>query len=490
MNNIQKKRVRSIKFSIRKKITFTVAITLFIIIFLTAFFFTQVFLINNRNIRLEEISAQNKKFSDFVSQNYSGTSTAVINLQSSGLLDKFQNILGTKITIIDEKYNVIFNPLGLSDRQFREIVLSNKDLRRFMILSSQNDGNENFGRLIDSRISDRKYYISIYEFEAGGIKYYSIFFKNQSEVEIPRSSYFLALIVIFFTALIVSGLAGFILGRHLSNPILKLSRAVEKISSGDYDKKINIRDTDEIGTLAKNIDLMKDKIKRSQSSLKDFTSMISHEIKNMLTSIQGYSIGIRDGVYHDKDEVGQALDIVISKTLDLENLTNSLLILSKVENKIIEINKVKINIVDLAENLIDLYRPELLKHNIGLKQNFGPEDKIYISSDKYLFQSILSNLINNAVKYSEKNSTINVNINRKGNNIIFSVNNKSKPISRDDRERIYKMFNRPDKVDFRNIKSFGLGLAISKRLSSLLGYHLIFDTADSINTFSLKIPYK
>ena len=488
MNNIQRK--KGIKFSIRGKITSTVAATLFIIIFFTAFFFTQLFLINNRNTRLEELSARNKKFSTFVSQNYSGASAAVNDLQSSGLLEKFQNILGINITIIDEKYNVIFNPLGLSDRQFKEIVLSNEDLRRFMIFSNQNDGNENFGKLIDSQISDRKYYISIYEFEAGGTKYYSIFFKNQSEVEIPRSRYFLTLSVIFFIALIVSGLAGFILGKHLSDPILKLNRSVGKISSGDYDEKINIRDTDEIGILAKNIDLMKDKIKRSQDSLKDFTSMISHEIKNMLTSIQGYSIGIRDGVYNEKDEVERALDIVISKTRDLENLTNSLLVLSKVENRIIEINKVKINIVDIAENLIALYRPELLKHNISLKQNFGPEEKIYILSDKYLLQSILSNLINNAVKYSEKNSTINIIINRKGNNIVFSVNNKSKPITGDDREKIHMMFNRPDKVDFRSIKGFGLGLAISKRLSLLLDYHLIFNTADGINTFSIEIPYK
>ncbi len=490
MNNIQKKRVKGIKFSIRKKITYTIAATLFIIIFLTALFFTQIFLINNRNTRLEEISAQNRKFSDFVSQNYSRTSAALDDLQSSDLLEKFQNILGIKITIIDEEYNIIFNPLGLSGRQFKEIVLSNKDLRRFMVFSNQTDKNENFGRLIDSQISDRKYYVSIYEFEAGDVKYYSIFFKDQGEVEIPRSSYFLTLAVIFLIALIFSGLAGFILGRHLSGPILKLNRSVGKISSGDYSVKINTGGNDEISILAKNIDIMKDKIRRSQDSLKGFTSTISHEIKNMLTSIQGYSIGIRDGVYHDKDEVDQALSIVISKTRDLENLTSSLLILSKVENRIIEINKVKINIVGLLVNLISLYRPELLKHNINLRQNFGSGDKIYIFSDKYLLQSIMSNLINNAVKYSEKSSTIDIAINRKDSNIIFSVNNKSRSITRADKEKINMLFNRSDRAGFKNIKDFGLGLAISKRLALLLGYRLFFDSAGSINTFSLEIPYK
>ena len=480
----------NIKFKIRAKITYTIAITLFFIILITTFIFTQLFITNNRNMHLYELSSQNKRFTEFIENNYDNIKVAINSLKISNSFKKLENIIGAKITIIDENQNILLNPLGLSNENLKKIIYSDKDVRRFLIFSTFTNRKNYFGKLVDFEITKKRYYTSIYEFKINDIKYYSIFLKKQSEIEIPPAKYFLTFLFVFMIAAVVSILTGVFLGRHFSNPILKLNKSVSNISNGNYDENINIKSSDEIGILAKNINTMKNKIKRSQDSLKEFTSMVSHEIKNMLTSIHGYTVGIKEGIYKTSDELKNALNIIITKTKDLENITNSLLMLSKIENKIIEIAKEKINIEKILENLIKLYKPELIKNKLNIEKIINLSNNIYLYTDKYLLQTILSNFINNAIKYSEKDSTIKINVYTRNKYMIFSVSNKGYTVPKDEKEKIFKMFYRSNKFDFKNIKGFGLGLAISKKIASFLNAKLKFKTTNNINTFSLEILYK
>ena len=282
--------------------------------------------------------------------------------------------------------------MELSNETIRKVLFYDKEIRRLLIFSTLTNKKEQFGKLINYKLLDKKYYISISEFKINNVKHYSIFTKKQSDLEIPPVKYFLYLLFIFLIASVISIIAGVLLGRHLSTPILKLNKSVGKISKGDYSEKINIAGTDEISILAENINIMKDKIKRSQASLEEFPFMVSHEIKNMLASINGYSTGIKEGIYYSKEEIRNALNIIISKTRDLENITDSLLMLSKIENKITELTKDKIDIKILLEDLIKLYKPELSKNNLRINTKINLGSGIQLYTDKYLLQTILSNL--------------------------------------------------------------------------------------------------
>jgi signal transduction histidine kinase len=478
------------RFKIKEKITYTIALTLFIIIFITALIFTQLFIIHNRDIQLSELSSQNQKFTEFLENNYNNKNESLINFINPASIRKIENIIETRITIIDENQNILINPLELSNETIRKVLFYDKEIRRFFIFSTLTNKKEQFGKLINYKLLDKKYYISISEFKINNVKHYSVFTKKQSDLEIPPVKYFLYLLFIFLIASVISIIAGVLLGRHLTNPILKLNKSVGKISKGVYSEKINIAGTDEISMLAENINIMKDKIKRSQASLEEFPFIVSHEIKNMLASINGYSTGIKEGIYYSKEEIENALNIIISKTSDLENITDSLLMLSKIENKITELTKDKIDIKIILEDLLKLYEPELSKNNlrINTKINLGRDIQLY--TDKYLLQTILSNLINNAIKYSNPGSAINTSVYSKDQYIVFKISNESVEISKDDKEKIFKMFYRSKRFDFKNIKGFGLGLAISKKIATFLNANLKLETSGKVNTFSLEIVYK
>ncbi|MCL5070093.1 MAG: HAMP domain-containing histidine kinase [Actinobacteria bacterium] len=472
----------------KNKIIFITAITLFVIIFITAFIFTQLFVNNNRNIQLQELAVQNNKFILFIENNYNNNKELLDFIKDSGNIKKLENIIGTKIAIIDANLDILLNPLGLPGSNFKDLLLSKRQIGRFFTLPILKSIRNNSSKLMDFEIAGNKYYVSVNKFILDDGEYYSLFFKKSNEITIPPVRYFMNLIFIFIIAALISIITGIMLGNNISKPILKLNKSVSKISNGDYGENIDIKSYKEINALARNINVMKNKIQKSQDSLKDFTYMLSHEIKNMLTSINGYAIGINDGVYSTQQEIDDAIKIIINKTKDLENMTESLLMLSKIENKIVELSKEEINIESTVDDLLKLYEPECTKNNLRISKftNLKPDLKLF--SDKYLLQTILSNLINNAIKYATPDSEIVVNINSNENFITLSVANEGYAISEDEKDKIFNLFYRSKKYDFKNIKGFGLGLAIAKKISGILGARLNFKTSGKINTFKFEIP--
>ncbi|MCL4377707.1 MAG: HAMP domain-containing histidine kinase [Actinobacteria bacterium] len=474
---------------IQDKLTNYIAITLFIIIFLSSIIFTTLFVFNHRNSRLLDLTLQNTNFSEGLLKKYQSVDDAMLDPGFFIIVKAYEAISGVRITLIDKNFNIVLNPYNLTKVDAENLISSNSILRG---LSYQKNSNiSNLEKIVTFNLTNKKYYVSIYMIKAGNLNLYSAFFKEKQDLDIPPLRYFMALAVLSLLALMISYFAGFFLSKNISGNLIKLSSYVKKITAGNYDEKIKINTADEIEDLAENINLMKDKIRISQLSLKEFTSTVSHEIKNMLTVIQGYSEGIKSGIYKDKEEINSALHKIITKTRDLENLTNSLLLLSKVENKFIELRKDKINPMEIIDELIETYKSQLYINKLKIIRKVDLKDTIQVTSDKYLLQMILSNLINNAIKYSLPDSNIEISLtstaNRSSKYLVFSVSNEGLEISKEDKEKIFKMFYRGDKAEFYNIEGYGLGLAISHKITSYLNASLDFKSEGKLNTFILRL---
>jgi two-component system sensor histidine kinase VanS len=475
---------------ISDKITITVALTLFFVIFITAFSFTQLFLVNNRNTQLNNLAGQNKKFIEYTKNNFDDQNKVVKYLQESDYMLKVESISGVNVLIADRDLNILINPLNIGSEDLKRLVLSNVQTKSFLANNELPaiSSNNNFDKLIYSQISGSQYFISIQEFQIGSQNLVSVFLKKQDEIVLPPFSYAVDMLLIFLIAGLISIITGLLLGRNISGPIMRLSKSVSRISNGDYTENITVRGSDEISVLASNINNMKNKIQRSQDSLKEFTYMLSHEIKNIITSVNGYAVGISEGVYSTEDEINEALNIIKSKTKDLENITESLLMLSRVENRLIELEKKEIKIENIVDDLIKLYEPELTRNGLTIKKTYNIKTGTKLMSDKYLVQTVISNLVNNAMKYSSPDSEIIVEVSSDRKNVAFSVSNSGFGITGDEKDKIFNMFYRSKKYEFKNIKGFGLGLAISKRIANILGAGLDFESAGNINTFIFRIP--
>jgi signal transduction histidine kinase len=478
--------------NIQDKITYSIAVTLFVIIFITSLTFTQLFVISDRNNKLIDLAEQNHKLTEYISESYSRSieKDPVKFLKKSGYLEDTGNILNSDIIIADSRSNILSNFSGLSEQEISLLLSSGNQINRFFTISSLFTliSSKDTGRMIYESIGNSKYYVSIRDLKLDESSFLSVFIRQQDEIALPPLRYMFNLLLIFLIAGLISIIAGVLLGRNISGPLLKLNKSVSRISDGDYSEKIRIKSSDEIGLLAKNINLMKNKIQKSHQSLKEFTYMLSHEIKNMLTSINGYAVGITEGVYSSRKEIDSALNIIKNKTKDLENITESLLMLSKIENKIIEISKEKIDLAEITDELVKFYEKELEDNRLTILKSYNLPENIEVLSDKYLIQTVISNLINNAVKYSSASSEINIDLASDRNYVIFSVSNTGQNIPDDEKNRIFNVFYRSKTIDVKSIKGFGLGLAISKKIATILEGELDFSSKNDKNTFIFSIP--
>ena len=116
---------------ISDKITITAALTLFFVIFITAFSFTQLFLINNRNNQLNDLAEQNKKFIEYAKSNFSDENKAIKYLQESDYMQKMESISGVNVLIADQDINVLINPLNTGSEGSKNPVLSSNQIKSF-----------------------------------------------------------------------------------------------------------------------------------------------------------------------------------------------------------------------------------------------------------------------------------------------------------------------------------------------------------------------
>ena len=112
---------------IQEKITVTVALTLFFVIFITVFSFTQIFLVNNRNIHLYDLAEKNNKFTGYITGSYSEPQKALNFLSGSDYMERFEDIAEVKIIIADAKMNIIINNMNLESDDFKNLMLSSRD---------------------------------------------------------------------------------------------------------------------------------------------------------------------------------------------------------------------------------------------------------------------------------------------------------------------------------------------------------------------------
>jgi PAS domain S-box-containing protein len=220
-----------------------------------------------------------------------------------------------------------------------------------------------------------------------------------------------------------------------------------------------------------------------------FLSNMSHEIRTPMNAIIAFSDYLKNIDLTDAQRE-EYLNYIQSSGQSLLNLINDIIDLSKIESKQIDIQLSDFNINSLLDELYVLFeeaRKKKCKTNIILKLT-KPEDKhISLHTDQYRLKQILSNLIDNAMKFTEE-GYIEFGCLLKNKDVVFYVKDSGEGIPEDKQDHIFKRFGRVANAN-RNISGTGLGLAISKNLASLLNGKLWVESKiGEGSTFFLRIP--
>lgn len=335
---------------------------------------------------------------------------------------------------------------------------------------------------------------------------------------------------IMLAILLLSSTLIYRISRKVTQPIKRLTDSVRRITAGDLDSHIPQSSTGELGILESCINQMKEELKTSQSDLEEqldnytnelqqtleeleirnaelditrskaiyannakseFLANMSHEIRTPLSGIIGFS-ELLQGTRMSPQQKDYTTTIQKSARSLLE-IINDILDLSKIESGKTEISASEFVLVDIVEDIINLLSPTALEKNIELFYRIDQDVDKVIKADPFRLHQILTNLIGNAIKFTDK-GYVYLHITRgelenADTSIKFTVSDTGIGLSSDDKSSLFKAFTQADTSITRRFGGTGLGLVISRKLTMLMKGEIGFDsTHGEGSTFWFMIP--
>ncbi len=195
---------------------------------------------------------------------------------------------------------------------------------------------------------------------------------------------------------------------------------------------------------------------------KEFVADVSHELKTPLTSIEGFSETLLDGV-DDKETQEHFLHIINDNAIRMQKLVQDLLTLSKYDSKRNMGPKTKFDLGELSKSCAEKFEIEVKKKGQHL-QCITTADVPPVYADKDGIERVIINIISNSVKYTQDGGTIDVYVGYVHDDAYVKIKDNGIGIPKADLQRIYERFYRVDKARSRQLGGTGLGLSIAKEI--------------------------
>jgi signal transduction histidine kinase len=290
-----------------------------------------------------------------------------------------------------------------------------------------------------------------------------------------------ALGAMIFAALVLS----LVSKKILINPLAEINKAAKRFANGEVNRRVHIESKDEIGQLASSFNIMAESLEKVEKNRRDFISNVSHELRSPITSIKGFIAGIIDGVI-PKEKERYYLDIVYSEIKRLARLISDLLDLSAIEAGKLKFDMKKININELIRLCIINNEGKIKGKKITLKVDLQDKN-CYVKADEDKTMQVVTNLLDNAIKYCGNNGIIKISTYRKGAKVFVQIYNNGPKIPDEEMMYIWNRFYKSDKSRTNKV-STGLGLSIVRMILMQQGEEIWVKNNSDIGvtfTFSL-----
>jgi signal transduction histidine kinase len=274
-------------------------------------------------------------------------------------------------------------------------------------------------------------------------------------------------------------MARFFAGRSIK-PVQTIIETSNQITKDNLKTRIPLpQNKDELFVLSENINSLLNRIENAVDREKQFTSDASHELRTPLAVIKGtMEVLIRKP--RNEAEYKEKIRFCINEVDRLNKMVDQLLLLARFENQKqnVKLESIYLNAL-ILDNLTRFSEKSELK-KLKIKTKFT--DDFYIQSDSYLVSIIISNLISNALKYSNDRGEVMLELQKQHNEIIFTIEDHGVGISEQNLNKIFNSFYRSDVSNHPEIKGTGLGLSIVKRLSDLLNIKILVESKLNLGT--------
>ncbi len=269
---------------------------------------------------------------------------------------------------------------------------------------------------------------------------------------------------LFYISLILlaaASLLSFLLARTFTRPIVDIEKAAAQMAEGDFSARIDVKQQDEIGQLAKTINYLGQQLSQIDQMRKDLIANVSHELRTPLSLIRGYAETLRDVTGNDEDKRQKQLGVIIEEAERLSRMVDDILNLSRLQSGHFELNKSIFSVRNLAGNVAKRY--DLLSKQREVSIIMEMSDEQLVEADAARIEQVLYNLINNAFNNTDAGGTITIRDIDNGDRVRIEVADSGNGIPEEEINRIWDRYYKADKSIGKTVGS-GLGLAIVKAI--------------------------
>lgn len=263
------------------------------------------------------------------------------------------------------------------------------------------------------------------------------------------------------TIVLGTGIAAYTSSKMLQ-PILKINDAAKKVAKGDFSVRLDERSiAKEMVEIAVNFNVMVKELSNTETLRTDFVSNVSHEFKTPLSAIEGYTTLLQDETL-TRPEQQVYIERILENTGRLTRLTQSILSLSQLENQEIVLQKEMFQLDEQIRRVLLGYEHLWEEKRLAIDVNL---DEVRFFGNKALLAQVWSNLIDNAIKFSNSGGTLAVSCREAERSIRVSVRDTGIGMPEEVRQHAFDKFYQGDRSHAGT--GSGLGLALVKRIVSL-----------------------
>jgi two-component system, OmpR family, sensor histidine kinase BaeS len=279
--------------------------------------------------------------------------------------------------------------------------------------------------------------------------------------------------------------AGVLYSRVFARPINRVTRTADSLRAGDLDARTGMGGDDAVGMLGSTLDEMAASIQAEREFERRLTADVAHELRTPLQAIQATVEAMQDGVLPAD---GEHLGVVRDETVRLGRLADSILELSRLENRSVRFRRDPIDPAVPLTRAVEAHRA--LLESLELTVVSTIEEGTTVCADLDLLTQAFGNLLSNAARYTPEGGTVAVGLRADGRQAVVTVSDTGIGIPEDQRDRIFTRFYRSDAARERSRGGFGIGLAVVREIVDQQGGTVGFtsNAPGPGTTFEVRLP--
>ena len=284
---------------------------------------------------------------------------------------------------------------------------------------------------------------------------------------------------------------------NVTKPILNLVHISERMSNLDFNVKYQSDSEDELSVLGNSMNKLSEKLETTISELKtanlelqkdieekneidrmrkEFVSNVSHELKTPIALIQGYAEGLKEGVNDDEESKEFYCDVIIDEANKMNKMVMKLITLNQIESGGGKIEMERFDIITLIDSVLN--SASILLKESQAKVFFDNSAKVFVWTDEFQTQEIITNYLSNAINHLDGEKIIRIDVEKNENMVKVTVFNSGSNIPSEDIDKIWDKFYKVDKARTREYGGSGIGLSIVKAISESLNMKVGVENVD------------